>query len=211
MCLYGYFCHRQGANPLTEAKKAECATTVQAVLNLLRKRIHARDIMTREAFENAIVVLYALGGSTNGVLHLLALAREAEVPLAIDDFNRIGRDVPLLANLAPSGAYNWADVDKLGGLPVVMKMLADAGLLNTGCLTGSGETVATNLEGVGGIPPAEEQDVLFPVKQPWSESGNHISVLRGSLAPGGAVIKLSGKDIRTFKGPVSTCATYSLC
>ena len=99
----------------------------------MSKQIHSRDIMTLEAFENAIVVLYALGGSTNGVLHLLALAKEAGVLLKIDDFNRIGKDVPLLANLAPSGSYNWADVDALGGLPAVMKLLADAGMLQHPC------------------------------------------------------------------------------
>ena len=123
---------------------------------------------------------YALGGSTNGVLHLLALAKEAGVPLVVDDFNTIGREIPLLANLAPSGSYNWADVDELGGLPVVMKMLADAGLLHTDCLTCTGETVATNLEGVGGIPSNEVQDVLYQVQEPWSGAGNHISVLRES-------------------------------
>ena len=156
--------------------------------------------MTKKAFENAISVMYALGGSTNGVLHMLALAKEAEVDLLIDDFNTIGKEVPMIANLAPSGSYNWADVDALGGLPVVMKELSKHGMINTDCLTVTGNTVGENLADVPGIPSGG-QDVIFPVSNPWAENGNHISILRGSLAPDGAVIKLSGKDIRTFRGP----------
>lgn len=188
-----------GENPLTAEKKAEVKQTVDACFNLLRKNIRARDIMTKKAFENAITVLYALGGSTNGVLHMLALAKEAEVDLLIDDFNTIGKDVPLIGNLAPSGVYNWADVDALGGLPVVMKELAKHGMIHTDCMTVTGKTVGENLADVPGIP--EGQDVIFPISKPWSQSGNHISILKGSLAPDGAVIKLSGKDIRAFRGP----------
>lgn len=171
--------------------------------------------MTKKAFENAIVVLFALGGSTNGVLHLLALAKEADVQLSIDDFNIIGKDVPMLGNLAPSGKYNWADVDDMGGLPRVMSTLAQAGMLHTDCLTVTGDTVAQNLDGIDpiGVEDMTNQDVLWCVSKPWAPSGNHISVLRGSLAPEGAVIKLSGKTIRNFKGPAkvfdSETATFA--
>lgn len=144
-----------GSNVLSDAKRAEAVQTVTACFNLLRNGIHARDVMTKAAFENAIVVLYALGGSTNGVLHLLALAREAGVELSIDEFNRIGGEVPFIGNLSPSGKYNWADVAPVGGLPAVMRMLLNAGMLNGDCLTVTGKTVAENLEGLE-EPPADQ-------------------------------------------------------
>ena len=141
-------------------------------------------------------------------MHLLALARESGVDLAVDDFNYIGAQVPMLANLAPSGRYNWADVDRLGGLPPVMKSLYEAGMIHSDCLTVTGVSVGENLDRVKSIEQLgpERSDILFPVKAPWASPGHHISILRGSLAPDGAVIKLSGKQIKTFKGVCMPCA-----
>ena len=160
-------------------------------------------------------VLFALGGSTNGVLHLLALAREADVPLDVRDFNHMGARVPLLGNLTPGGRYNMVDLGPVGGIPAVMAELARHGLLDEGALTVSGATVGENLAAAAALPgaygavnppgavpgTAGHQDVLFPVDAPVAPPGRHISVLTGSLAPGSAVIKLSGKDILSFRGP----------
>jgi dihydroxy-acid dehydratase len=157
-------------------------------------------------------VLFALGGSTNGVLHLLALAREADVPLDVRDFNHMGARVPLLGNLTPGGLYNMVDLGPVGGIPAVMAELARHGLIDEGARTVSGATVGENLAAAGlpdyGLNPpgavpgtAGHQDVLFPVSAPVAPPGRHISVLSGSLAPGSAVIKLSGKDILSFRGP----------
>ncbi|EGD83014.1 hypothetical protein PTSG_03650 [Salpingoeca rosetta] len=176
-----------------------CQRAAKALTYLMQHNIRARDIMTRKAFENAITVLMALGGSTNGVLHLLALAREAEVDLTIDDFNTIAYRVPLIANLTPEGKYNVVDLDAIGGLPPVMRVLLDAGLLHGDCLTVTGKTVAENLRGV--TAPREDQHIISPIDRPFAPPGQHIVVMRGSLCPGGSVIKLSGKDLRRFEGP----------
>lgn len=174
-----------------------CVDTAEALINLMEKNIRARDIMTKEAFENAIAVLMALGGSTNGVLHLLALAREAEVPLDVEDFNRVAEKVPLIGNLTPEGEYNVVDLHAVGGLPLVMKMLLDAGLIHGDCMTVTGKTVKENLADVPEFP--NDQDVVYSLDRPIAPAGQHITVLKGNLCPGGAVIKLSGKSIREFK------------
>eukprot|EP01062_Namystynia_karyoxenos_P073602 TRINITY_DN70400_c0_g1_i1.p2 TRINITY_DN70400_c0_g1~~TRINITY_DN70400_c0_g1_i1.p2 ORF type:complete len:616 (+),score=219.89 TRINITY_DN70400_c0_g1_i1:72-1850(+) len=180
-----------------------CERTAAALAELLRKGTRCRSIMTRQAFENAITVLMALGGSTNGVLHLLAIAREAEVDLDISDFNTVALRTPLLGNLTPSGKYNAVDLHEIGGLPVVMRHLLDAGLIHGGCLTVTGRTVAENLAAVPPLP--EGQDVIYPVGRPLAPPGNHIVVLHGSLAPGGCVIKLSGKEMPRWEGPACVC------
>jgi len=141
----------------------------------------------------------ALGGSTNGVLHILALAHEAVVPLALDDFHRIGQKIPMLGNFKPYGKYVMADLDRIGGIPMVMKTLLDAGLLHGECLTVTGKTVAENLAGAPSCPGG--QDILFPVDRPYAPPGRHITVVRGNLAPEGAVLKLSGKELDRHTGP----------
>jgi dihydroxy-acid dehydratase len=169
----------------------------EAVVNLLRKGITARQVMTREAFENAITVVMALGGSTNAVLHLLAMAREADVDLTIDDFNRIGDKVPHLGDLKPFGRYVMTDVDRVGGIPVVMKALLDAGLMHGDALTVTGRTMAENLEELD--PPGLDDDVLRSLDRPIHQSGG-LTILKGSLAPEGAVVKTAGFDDSTFTG-----------
>ncbi|HEY3530603.1 MAG TPA: dihydroxy-acid dehydratase [Nocardioides sp.] len=169
----------------------------EAVVNLLRQGITARQVMTRGAFENAITVVMALGGSTNAVLHLLAMAREADVDLTIDDFNRIGDKVPHLGDLKPFGRYVMNDVDKVGGIPVVMKALLDAGLMHGDVLTVTGKTMAENLEELG--PPGLDDDVLRSLDRPIHRTGG-LTILKGSLAPDGAVVKTAGFDDSTFTG-----------
>eukprot|EP00276_Gloeochaete_wittrockiana_P016593 CAMPEP_0184338290 /NCGR_PEP_ID=MMETSP1089-20130417/6814_1 /TAXON_ID=38269 ORGANISM="Gloeochaete wittrockiana, Strain SAG46.84" /NCGR_SAMPLE_ID=MMETSP1089 /ASSEMBLY_ACC=CAM_ASM_000445 /LENGTH=668 /DNA_ID=CAMNT_0026664705 /DNA_START=11 /DNA_END=2017 /DNA_ORIENTATION=+ len=187
-------------NNVVSAKKySDCVESVKAMFTCLERGIRSRDIMTRKAFENAITVVMALGGSTNAVLHLLALAHEAEVPLSIDDFNAIAARVPLVADLKPFGKYVMEDVDNIGGVPVVMKMLLDAGLLHGDCMTVTGNTIAENLQFVQPLPA--DQSVIMPLSKPYAEAGNHITVMRGNLAPEGAVIKLSGKVLDEHRGP----------
>ena len=169
----------------------------EAVVNLLRHGITARQVMTRKAFENAITVVMALGGSTNAVLHLLAMAREADVDLTIDDFNRIGDKVPHLGDLKPFGRYVMNDVDKVGGIPVVMKALLDAGLLHGDVMTVTGKTMGENLEELA--PPGLDDDVLRSLDRPIHKTGG-LTILKGSLAPDGAVVKTAGFDDSTFIG-----------
>ena len=171
----------------------------EAVVNLLRLGIYPRDIMTKKAFENAIAILNALGGSTNAVLHLLALANEAGVKLALDDFNRIAAKVPHIADTKPGGRYHMTDIDRIGGVPVVMKHLLDAGLFHGDVLTCTGKTMAENLAVLN--PPAPDNDVVRTVTDPIHAEGG-INILSGSLAPKGAVVKVAGlsKDQRTFDG-----------
>lgn len=170
----------------------------EAVVGLLKRGITARDIMTKEAFENAISVVMAFGGSTNSVLHLLAIAHEAEVDLTIDDFNRVAKRVPHLGDLKPFGRFVMNDVDHIGGVPVVMKALLDAGLLHGDCLTVTGKTVAENLAEID--PPAPDGEVIRPISNPIHETGG-ITILQGSFAPGGAVAKTAGFDVDVFEGP----------
>ncbi|MEV4319638.1 dihydroxy-acid dehydratase [Actinocrispum sp. NPDC049592] len=169
----------------------------EAVVGMLAKGITARQVMTREAFENAIAVVMALGGSTNAVLHLLAIAHEAEVPLSLDDFTRIGDRVPHLADVKPFGRHVMTAVDRVGGVPVVMKALLDAGLLNGSCLTVTGRTLAENLAELD--PPALDGEVLRKLSNPIHPTGG-LTILRGSLAPDGAVVKSAGFDSTEFNG-----------
>ena len=170
----------------------------EAVVNLLRLGITARDILTKKAFENAIAVTMAFGGSTNAVLHLLAIAREAEVDLTLDDFNRIADEVPHLGDLKPFGQYVMTDVDRVGGVPVVMKALLDAGLIHGDALTVTGKTVAENLEGIN--PPDPDGKIIRSLQNPIHKTGG-ISILHGSMAPEGAVVKTAGFDLDDFTGP----------
>ena len=169
----------------------------EAVVELLRRGITARDILTREAFENAIAVVMALGGSTNAVLHLLAIAHEAGVPLELDDFNRIGDRVPHLADVKPFGRFVMTDVDRIGGVPVVMKALLDAGLLHGDALTVTGKTLAENLADVA--PPDPDGEIIRELSKPIHSTGG-ITILHGSLAPEGAVVKSAGFDADVFEG-----------
>jgi len=169
-----------------------------AVVNLIRQGIRTRDILTKQAFENAITILMALGGSTNAVLHLLALAHEARVDLNLEDFHRIGSRVPLLGDLKPFGRYVMNDVDKVGGVPVVLKALLDAGLIHGDCLTVTGKTMAENLKDIN--PPDPDGDILKATKTPLAKSGG-ITILSGSLAPEGAVTKSAGVGVESFEGP----------
>ncbi|MCX6452081.1 MAG: dihydroxy-acid dehydratase [Actinobacteria bacterium] len=170
----------------------------EAVVNLIRQGITARDILTKKAFENAITVVMALGGSTNAVLHLLAIAHEADVELSLEDFNRIGARVPLLGDLKPFGRFVMTDVDKVGGIPVVMRALLDAGLLHGDCLTVTGKTMAENLADIA--PPAADGDILYSVEKPLAATGG-ITILGGSLSPEGAVCKTAGVGVDAFEGP----------
>ncbi len=169
----------------------------QAVVSMLREGITARQVMTKQAFENAISVVMALGGSTNAVLHLLAIAHEARVDLTLDDFNRIGDRVPHLADVKPFGRYVMAEVDRIGGIPVVMKALLDAGLLHGDAMTVTGRTVAENLAEVA--PPDPDGAVIHAMKTPIHATGG-LTILRGSLAPDGAVVKTAGFDEAVFEG-----------
>jgi len=171
----------------------------EAVVNLLRLGIYPRDIMTKKAFENAIAVVNALGGSTNAVLHLLAIANEAGVALSLDDFNRIAAKVPHIADTKPGGKYHMTDIDRIGGVPVVLKHLLDAGLLHGDVLTCTGKTMAENLSEIN--PPPPDNDVVRTVSNPIHAEGG-INILSGSLAPKGSVVKVAGlsKDQMTFDG-----------
>ena len=170
----------------------------EAVVNLIAKGITARDIITKKSLENAIAVTMAFGGSTNAVLHFLAIAREAEVDLTLDDFNRIADKVPHLGDLKPFGRYVMADVDRVGGVPVVMKALLDAGLIHGDCMTVTGKTVAENLEGIN--PPDPDGKIIRALNNPIHKTGG-ISILKGSMAPEGAVVKTAGFDLEDFTGP----------
>ena len=172
----------------------------RAVVGLLELGIRPRQILTREAFENAIAVAMALGGSTNVVLHLLAIAHEARVDLSIDDFNRVGARTPHIADTKPHGRYHMVDIDRIGGIPVVMRELLEAGLLHGDCLTVTGRTVRDNLERIG--PPAPDGEVIHPLIRPIHPGGG-IAVLRGTLAPEGSVVKVAGLDVDHFDGPAN--------
>jgi dihydroxy-acid dehydratase len=169
-----------------------------AVVELIRKGITTRQILTKKAFENAITILMALGGSTNAVLHLLAIAHEAEVELTLEDFQRVGAKVPLLGDLKPFGKYVMTDVDKVGGIPVILRALLDAGLLHGECLTVTGKTMAENLKDI--TPPDPDGEILKAVKNPISIGGG-ITILNGSLTPEGAVCKTAGIGVDLFEGP----------
>ena len=169
----------------------------EAVVELIRRGITTRDILTKEALENAVAVVMALAGSTNAVLHLMAIAHEADIPLALDDFNRIGDRVPHLADVKPFGRYVMTDVDRIGGVPVVMRALLDAGLLHGDCLTVTGKTMAENLAALA--PPDPDGKIIHALSEPIHRTGG-ITILRGSLAPGGAVVKTAGFEGTVFEG-----------
>ena len=182
---------------ISPAKKEDCARAGTAVLELLEHDIKPRDIMTREAFENAITVVIALGGSTNAVLHLLAMANTAGIDLRLDDFTRIGQRVPMLADLKPSGRYSMAELIEIGGIQPLMKMLLDNSLLHGDCLTVTGRTLAENLADTPPYP--DNQEIIRPLTEPIKKE-SHLVILRGNLAPQGSVAKITGKEGLCFSG-----------
>ncbi len=181
-------------------KEEECLRAGEAIKNLLEKDIKPRDIMTREAFENAMVIIIALGGSTNAVLHLIAMARAVDVELGIDDFQAVSDRIPFIADLKPSGQYVMEDLHNIGGVPAVMKYLLEQGLINGDCLTVTGKTIKENLADVPGLK--EGQEIITPLDKPIKDSG-HIRILKGNFAPEGSVAKITGKEGLTFSGPAS--------
>jgi len=188
------------SNPaISEDKKLECLEAGKAIRLLMEKDIKPKDIMTRQAFENAIVLVMALGGSTNAVMHLIAMAKSVDVPLIQDDFQGISDKVPLLADLKPSGKYLMEDLHNIGGVPAVMKYLLQEGLLHGDCLTVTGKTLAENLETVAGLN-FETQKIILPVSEAIKPTG-HLQILYGNLAEGGSVAKISGKEGEKFTGP----------
>lgn len=178
-------------------KLADCERAGRAVIELLKRNIRPSDILSKKAFENAITVVIALGGSTNAVMHLIAMAHSAGVTLTLEDFERVGRKVPVLADLKPSGKYNMAHFVRIGGLQPLLKMLLDKGLLHGDCMTVTGRTVAENLASVG--PYSADQDVVRPFSNPV-KADSHLRILRGNLAPEGAVAKITGKEGSSFTG-----------
>jgi dihydroxy-acid dehydratase len=183
-----------------QEKRQDCERAGAAVMNMLKKGIKPSDILTRQAFENAIVVCLALGGSTNLILHLLAIAHSANVPLTLEDFKSIGERVPLLADVKPFGKYGMSHLVRIGGIRPMMKMLLDRGLLHGECLTVTGETIAESLKDVQPYPSyPDQQDIIRPWDQPIKKE-THLRVLHGNLAPGGAVGKITGKEGLYFKG-----------
>jgi dihydroxy-acid dehydratase len=182
---------------VSPAKKADCENAAAAVLELLKRDLKPLDIMTREAFENAITVVIALGGSTNAVLHLLAMARECNVALSLDDFTRIGAKVPVLADVKPSGKYLMSELIEIGGIQPLMKRLLDAGLLHGNCLTVTGKTLAENLQDVADYP--KDQAIIRNFSNPIKKD-SHLAILYGNVAPDGAVAKITGKEGLRFKG-----------
>ncbi|HET9731964.1 MAG TPA: dihydroxy-acid dehydratase [Acidimicrobiales bacterium] len=186
------------APPAIDARRDQFAfDSGKAVIGLLEAGLTPRRIMTKEAFENAIAVVMALGGSTNAVLHLLAIAWEAQVDLTLDDFDRVGRRVPHIADTKPHGRYHMTDIDRIGGVPVVMRELLEAGLLHGDCLTVTGKTMAENLAALD--PPGPDGSVVHPMDRPIHVDGG-IAILSGSLAPAGAVVKVAGIDTSRFDG-----------
>lgn len=197
--LLGLSLPGSSSTPAEDPKKTEeCLSAGRAILNLLEHDITPRQIATRQAFENAMVITMVLGGSTNAVLHLLAMARAARVDLTIDDFQKVSDRIPYLANLKPSGKYVMEDLHAIGGVPAVVKMLLKRGVLDGDCLTVTGRTLGENVENWADLP--QTQDILAPWDRPLKSSG-HIRILRGSLAPGGAVAKITGQEGLRFSGP----------
>lgn len=187
------------STPATDpAKIDECRRAGAVVRALMERDIKPRDIMTREAFENAMVMVMALGGSTNAVLHLIAMARAVDISLTIDDFQSVSDRIPYIADLKPSGRYVMEDLHRIGGVPAVMKYLLDEGVIDGRPLTCTGKTVADNLAQVS--PLTKGQDIVYPLDRPIKKSG-HLRILRGNLAPGGAVAKITGKEGLRFEGP----------
>lgn len=193
---------------ISKDKVADCRAAGEAVLHLLEQGIRPLDIMTRKAFDNAITTVIALGGSTNAVLHLLAIASSAGVPLSIDDFTEIGKKVPVLGNLKPSGKYNMAHLVRIGGLPPLLKLLLEKGLLHGDCMTVTGKTLAENLAEVKHYPA--DQDIIMPFDQPVKKD-SHLRILYGNLAPEGSVAKISGKEGQQFTGKAIVFESEEAC
>lgn len=188
------------SNPaISDEKKKECIDAGKYIRLLMERNIRPRDIMTRKAFENALTVIITLGGSTNAVLHLLAMARSVNVPLSIDDFQKFSDKIPVLADFKPSGKYLMEDLHNIGGLPVVMKYLLGKGLLHGDCMTVTGKTIAENLSGVPELD-FEKQEIIYPLEKPIKPTG-HLQILYGNLAEKGSVAKISGKEGEKFVGP----------
>jgi dihydroxy-acid dehydratase len=181
----------------SDEKRAECRQVGAAIRNLLELDLKPRDIMTRKAFENAMVIIMALGGSTNAVLHLIAMARAAGVELVLEDFQRVSDRVPFLADLKPSGAYVMEDLSRVGGVPAVLKYLLNEGLIDGSCMTVTGKTLEENLAPLPDLTSG--QQIVKPLSNPIKQSG-HIQILNGNLAPGGSVAKITGKEGLNFKG-----------
>jgi len=187
------------STPADDSEKLdECVRAGAAIKRLLELDLKPRDIMTRAAFENAMVLVSATGGSTNAVLHLIAIARSVDVPLTIDDFQAVSNRIPLLADFKPSGKYVMEDLQKVGGIPAVLKMLLGQGLIDGSCMTVTGKTLAENLADLPGL--SEGQEIVHPLSNPIKATG-HIQILRGNLAPEGAVAKITGKEGLRFEGP----------
>ena len=193
-----------------DAEKRESARlSGLALLELVKRDLRPREIMTRQAFENAISVVMATGGSTNAVLHLLAIAHASDVKLELDDFERIRERVPVIANMKPSGKYVATDLHAVGGIPLIMKMLLEADLLHGDCLTATGKTIAKNLADVSAVPPSG-QDVVHPLDRPIYGEG-HLAIMRGNLAPDGAVAKISGLKSLSITGPARVFDSEEAC
>ena len=182
---------------ISQEKVRDCLNSGEAVMNLIKQDIKPSDIMTRSAFENAIKVTIALGGSTNAVLHLLAMAHTMDVDLELDDFTRIGKKIPMVADLKPSGKYLMSELIKIGGIQPLMRRMLDAGMLDGNCLTVTGKTLAENLSTVDAYP--DDQDIIRDFSDPIKKD-SHLVVLKGNLAPSGAVAKITGKEGLSFKG-----------
>jgi dihydroxy-acid dehydratase len=182
---------------VSQAKKSDCERAGAAVMNLIQRGIKPSDILSKESFENAITTVITLGGSTNAVLHLLAMAHDARIDLSLDDFTRIGARVPVLGDLRPSGRYLMSELIRIGGIQPVMKTLLDAGLMHGDCLTVTGKTLAENLAEVSAYP--DGQDIIRPIDNPI-KADSHLAILYGNLAPDGAVAKISGKEGTRFSG-----------
>ncbi len=197
------------SNRISSKKRQDIVDSAKCLNVLLERGIRARDIMTRKAFENAITVVMALGGSTNAVLHILSLAHETEVPLTIDDFQTISERTPLIGNFSPYGKYMMEHLDNIGGVPMVMKMLLDAGLLHGDCLTVTGKTIAQNLAEAPDRPT--DQDVIYSLEKPLAPGGHHIVIMRGDLSPDGSVMKLSGKEVEQHRGPARIFESEEEC
>jgi dihydroxy-acid dehydratase len=187
------------STPANDPQKLdECFRAGAAIKNLLDLDLKPRRIMTREAFENAMVLISVVGGSTNAVLHLIAMARAVNVPLGIDDFQRVSDKTPLLSEFKPSGQYVMEDLHQVGGIPAILKMLLEAGMLHGDCLTVTGKTMAENLRDLPGLKAG--QQIVHPLAQPIKKSG-HLQILKGNLAPSGSVAKITGKEGLRFTGP----------
>ncbi len=189
-------------------KLDECFRAGAAIRNLLEKDIKPRDIMTRAAFENAMVLIMATGGSTNAVLHLIAMAKAVEVKLTIDDFQTVSDRIPYISDLKPSGKYVMEDLHKVGGTPAVLKYLLEKGLIDGSCLTVTGKTLAENLKDVPGLTPG--QPIVQPIEKPIKETG-HIRIMRGNVCPEGAVAKITGKEGLVFKGTLAASILKNSC